>query len=189
MEPDWNKRYREGFYRESRDPHDLVRRFARAIPRQRPVIDIAMGQGRDAVFAARSGLRAFGLEGSREAVGLALKAARTDGVDLGAILGDARSLPFRDGVAGAVLVFYFLERRIFDDLLRLLAPGGILLYETFLKRHVSISTTGPRNPDYLLDDGELYERFRSLELLFYEEGIVGSGEKRRAVARYAGRKR
>jgi SAM-dependent methyltransferase len=148
-----------------------------------------MGQGRDALFLAASGLSTFGLESSREAIGLARKAARAEGVEITPILGDARALPFKEGVAGAVLVFNFLDRRIFGDLIRLLAPGGILLYETFLKRHTSLGVGGPANPDHLLDDGELYERFRYLELLFYEEGVMGPAEKRRAVAQYVGRKK
>jgi SAM-dependent methyltransferase len=171
------------------EPHELVRRFAPALPRQKPVIDIATGQGRDALFLAGSGFRVLGLERSSEAIGLVLKASRAEGVEIGLVLADARSLPFKEGTAGAVLVFNFLERHIFGDLIRLLAPGGIILYETFLKRHASLGAGGPTNPAYLLDDGELYERFRCLELLFYEEGFVGPSEGRRVVARYAGRKK
>jgi SAM-dependent methyltransferase len=189
LEPDWDKRYREGFYDDAAEVHDLVKRFASSIPRRRPVIDIAMGQGRDVLFLARAGLRVYGLERSGEAIDLARKAARTGGVEIHAVLGDALVLPFRAGTAGAVLVFYFLERRILAELVRLLAPGGIFLYETFLRRQNRIGTSGPRNPDYLLGDGELYEYLRDLEVLFYEEGIFEARGKRRALARYAGRKR
>jgi tellurite methyltransferase len=189
LEPDWDTRYREGFYGDAPGVHDLVKRFASSIPRHKPVIDIAMGQGRDVLFLAAAGFRVLGIEKSREAILLAQKIAQRDGTEVQAILGDARSLPFKAGVAGAVLVFYFLEREILAELVRLLAPGGILLYETFLRRQNRISTNGPRNPDYLLDDGELYEHFQGLELLFYEEGIFNARGKRRALARYAGRKR
>jgi tellurite methyltransferase len=189
LEPDWDGRYREGLYDDVGEVHDLVRRFASSIPPGKPVIDIAMGQGRDALFLARTGLRVYGLERSGEAIGIAKKAALKDGADLRPVLGDAHWLPFREGMAGAVLVFRFLDRGIFMDLQRLLAPSGILLYETFLRRQDRVGVSGPRNPDYLLEDGELYERFRVLELLFYEEGIFGAQGKRRALARFAGRKR
>lgn len=189
MEPDWDARYREGFYGDAPGVHDLVKRFAPSIPCRKPVIDIAMGQGRDVLFLASTGFRVYGLEKSREAILLAQKIGQKDGTEVQPILGDAHSLPFKAGVAGAVLVFYFLEREILAELVRLLAPGGILLYETFLRRQNRISSNGPRNPDYLLDDGELYEHFRGLELLFYEEGIFNVWGKRRALARYAGRKR
>jgi tellurite methyltransferase len=189
LESDWNRKYREGSYPEAAAPHHLVTRFAPAFPRQRPIIDIAMGRGLDAVFLARSGLRVVGLEGSSTAIDLARHAARRSGTTIDTILGDARLLPFKDGIAGGVVVFYFLERQILGDLIRLLTPGGILLYETFLKRQATVGTGGPRNPDYLLDDGELFQRFSSLDLLFYEEGVFDSGGVQRAVARYAGRKR
>jgi tellurite methyltransferase len=189
LELDWDRRYREGLYDDVAEVHGLVERFAYSIPRHKPVIDIAMGQGRDVLFLARAGLRVYGLERSREAIDLARKAARTGGAEIHTVLGDALSLPFRAGTAGAILVFYFLERSILAELVRLLSPGGILLYETFLKRQNALGAGGPRNPDYLLGDGELYECLQDLELLFYEEGIFEGRGKRRALARYAGRKR
>jgi hypothetical protein len=69
----------------------------------------------------------------------------------------------------------------------LLRPGGVLIYETFLKRQNAIDRH--RNPDYLLDDGELFSCFSGLDLLFYEETMGDDGGKKRAVAKYVGRKR
>jgi tellurite methyltransferase len=189
LELDWDVRYREGLYDEAAKVHDLVERFACLIPRHKTVVDIAMGQGRDASFLARSGFSVLGFERSRAAIDVARKSAAAQGVILQAILGDARSLPFRNGQLGAVLVFAFLERAILCTLVDLLAVGGIFLYETFLKSRDPADTNGPRNPAYLLRNAELYERFRNLELLFYEEGIYQVRGKRRALARYAGRKR
>jgi hypothetical protein len=55
-----------------------------------------------------------------------------------------------------------------------------------LKRQNNIDR--PRNPCFLLDDGELIGYFKGFELLFYEEIIENTGGRRRAVARAAGRK-
>jgi tellurite methyltransferase len=189
LEPDWDTRYREGFC-DGRDAvHDLVRRFAPAIVRTRPVADIAMGRGWDAIFLARSGFIVYGLERSIEAIGIARRSAHDERVKIRPVLGDAGALPFKAGSLSAVLVFNYLDRAIMPDLVRLLARGGVILYETFLKRQTELATGGPKNPAFLLEDGELIERFRSLELLFYEEGVFGPQGNRKAVARYAGRKR
>ena len=187
MTIDWDKRYREGFYAEPHGAHGLLQRFSPMIPRGKPVIDIAMGQGRDLLFLAQKGFLVYGLERSGEAIKLAARAAQEEHRELVMLQGDAGSLPFRPATAGCVLVFYFLVREIMADLKQLLMPGGLLLYETFLKRQNIIDR--PRNPDYLLDDGELPGYFSDLELLFYEEGIFLVGGKQRALARYAGRKR
>ena len=85
------------------------------------------------------------------------------------------------------LVFYFLQREAIDEIKALLKKGGILIYETYLKRQNDIDR--PRNPAYLLDDGELIGYFKGFELLFYEEIIENSGGKRKAIARAVGRKR
>jgi tellurite methyltransferase len=189
LEPDWDRRYRMGQYPSPNEAHDLVKKFAPAMPRQRTVVDIAMGLGTDAIFLARSGLRVIGLEKSNEAIVRARKAAREAGVTLEAVLADAAALPFKVGKVGTVLVFNFLQRDMIPELVRLLAPGGILIYQTFLKRQVDLGLRGPTNPAFLLDDGELISRLMSLELLLYEEGIFGTGEKRNALARFVGRKR
>jgi tellurite methyltransferase len=187
LEIDWDKRYREGFYAGKHRPHRLVEKYVPLMDRRGPVIDIAMGTGRDLLLPGRLGFPVYGLERSREAIVQAGEAARENGVEIGMVLGDAAHLPFRPGSARAILVFYFLMREIMGELVRLLAPGGLLLYETFLKRQNEIDR--PRNPLFLLDDGELLTYFKDLELLYYEEGIFTAGKRRRAIARYAGRKR
>jgi SAM-dependent methyltransferase len=187
LETDWDKRYREGFYDGADEAHELVGKFSRLIPPGKPVIDIAMGNGRDLIFLAGKGFPVYGLEKSEEAIRLARQSAQKERRQLTAVRGDAHRLPFRAGAAGCVLVFYFLLREIMDELARLLAPGGILLYETFLKRQNELD--GPRDPRYLLDDGELLGYFGRLDLLSYEEAVFDAGGKQRAVARYVGRKR
>ena len=187
MGTDWDKRYREGFYAGPFEAHSLVRRFYPLIPRDKPVIDIAMGPGADLLFLARKGLRVSGLERSREAIKVARESAEEAQTALPMVQGDAGRLPFKPAVAGCVLVFYFLAREIMADLSGLLAPGGLLIYETFLKGQNAVDR--PRNPAYLLEDGELQSYFPDLDLLFYEEGLFTVNGKRRALARYAGSKR
>lgn len=186
MEVDWDKRYREGFYDGAHEVHELVEKFYPLMPRGKAVIDVAMGNGRDLLFLARKGLPAYGLERSEEAIKIARQAAVKERQQISAILGDAYHLPFK-AAAGCVLVFYFLAREIMAELTGILLPGGLLIYETFLKRQNAIDR--PRDPRYLLDDGELIGYFRHLDLLSYEEGVFNVGGKRRALARYAGMKR
>jgi tellurite methyltransferase len=189
LESDWDRRYKTGFFPRTEEVHELVKRFTPLMPRHRPVIDIAMGRGIDAIFLAQSGLPVVGLEKSGEAIDLVKKASREAGVNLQAIHADASALPFKGGTAGGVLVFNFLQREIIPELVSMLAPGGVMLYQTFLKRQVGLGIGGPKNPAFLLEDGELITRLRSLELLYYEEGIFGSGTKRKALVKFAGRKR
>ena len=54
-----------------------------------------------------------------------------------------------------------------------LAPGGVLLYETFTREHAARGH--PRNPDFLLEPGELRARLSALTILREREGEYGGG--------------
>lgn len=150
-------------------------------------MDIATGTGRDLLFLARQGYKVCGLDRSWEALKLASRFFDQNGFQLEAVQADALDLPLRSHAFDGVLVFYFLERDIMGELASLLKPGGVIFYETFLKRQNAIDRH--RNPAYLLEDEELPSHFGDLEPLFYEEGIFALDGKERAVARYIGRKR
>jgi tellurite methyltransferase len=183
---DWDKRYKEGFYDGATEPHMLLKRFWNFIP-SGPVVDVATGSGRNALFLARKGYRVCGLDRSWEALRIARETVVETGQELFPILGDANSLPFRDGSMAGVIVFYFLMRNIMEEVVDLLQKGGVLIYETFLKRQNAIDRH--RNPDFLLDDGELISYFKGLDLLFYEETILDVEGRKRATAKFVGRKR
>jgi tellurite methyltransferase len=183
---DWNKRYREGFYSGAIEPHNLLKKFWPAIPGRR-VADIAMGTGRDALFLSEKGFFVTGLEGSAEAIKISKERMMQKNLFVWPVLGDARALPYKKNSFDCVTVFYFLQREIVDEIRALLKKGGILIYETYLKRQNDIDR--PRNPAYLLDDGELIGYFRGFELIFYEEIVENGAGKKRAVARAVGRKR
>lgn len=186
-EPDWDKRYREGFYTDEVKPHELLTRFWEFLPPGGRVVDVATGTGRDLLFLAGQGFTVCGLDRSWEGLKLATGYFDRNGLQLGAVQGDALSLPLKYRSLDGVLVFYFLERAIMGELVSLLKSGGVLFYETFLKRQNEIDRH--RNPAFLLDDDELPGYFTDLETLFHEEGVVSMDGKDRAVARYIGRKR
>ena len=184
---DWDERYRhQAAFRRPRHPHELLLRFWKAIP-PGPIVDIAMGTGRDSIFLISSGRISYGMDRSGEALRLATERASDLGLPFSCVQGDANMLAFKKNSCAGVIVFYFLLRHILRDLSDLLLRGGILIYETYLKRQNAVDR--PRNPDYLLDDGELYRSLSSLETLWYEERIQSFGDKKRIIAQYAGRKK
>lgn len=183
---DWDKRYREGFYDGATEPHLLLHRFWHTIPKG-PVADVAMGNGRNAAFLSEKGYTVYGLDRSLEALKIAKKTMTEKGPATPLILGDAGNLPFKRGSWTGAIVFYFLLRSIMEEIVGLLQKGGVLFYETFLKRQNAVDR--PRNQDFLLNDGELITHFKDLELIFYEEAIVDTQRGKRATAKFVGRKR
>ncbi len=71
---------------------------------------------------------------------------------------------------GAVIVTNYLWRPLFPTIIQSLAPGGILIYETF--SHGNETVGKPSNPDFLLRPAELLSVFRDLQLIAFEEGFL-----------------
>lgn len=184
-EPDWDKRYREGFYRDAVEPHELLVKYWHMIPKGL-VLDVAMGYGRDGNFLSHRGYHVIGIERSIEAIRLYKETFKHQDINMTCILGDANHLPFKKDSVEGIMVFYFLLRNIMDILKDILKKGGIIIYETFLKRQNELDKY--RNPEYLLGDGELYGYFKEFHILLYEELITEKRGKKKAIARLVGRK-
>lgn len=142
-----------------------------------PVLDLACGRGRHALACARAGLDtvALDLDGAHlHALQQARDAARDASwgrLDcLRADLESGHAIPLRPGSCGAVLVFRFLFRPLAPQIAALLAPGGLLVYETFTRAQRELGF-GPRSDAFLLEPGELADLFPELEVQLVEEGL------------------
>lgn len=136
-------------------PSEWVTRFAPLIPRGE-VLDLACGAGRHARMLAAFGHPVVALD--RDAALLALAAGQ--GVTpLQRDLEDGTTWPFAPGRFAAIVVTNYLHRPLFPSLLASVAPGGLLLYETFAFGNERFGK--PSNPDFLLAPGELLERVQS----------------------------
>ena len=162
---------------------EWIARLAAVGTGPRRALDVAMGRGRHAQLLARAGYRAFGVDAQYDAVRDGMTNAATAGLSLRVWCADLTEHPLPASHFDVVVVTRYLQRDLFPSLRATLAPGGVMLYETFTTAQRALGT-GPTSPDHLLEPGELRERFDGLEMLFYEE--VTTPE---AVARIAARRR
>jgi SAM-dependent methyltransferase len=145
----------------------------RAAARLGPVLELACGEGRHALAAAALGIPCIAMDRSPEALALLGRTSSERGLPVHPVRADLETphgIPARAGCFGAVLVFRFLHRPLAPAIAAALAPGGLLLYETFTFRQKELGY-GPSNPAFLLDEGELPGLFPELEVLRYEEGL------------------
>jgi tellurite methyltransferase len=143
-----------------------------AAARRGPVLDVACGRGRGGLVLARAGARVVGLDRAADALGELRDAAAREGLDVSPVrcdLESGRGLPVRAASCGVVLVLRYLYRPLCAALAAALAPGGLLLYETFTRDQGKLPY-GPRNPAFLLDPGELPGLFPGLRAEVFEEG-------------------
>ena len=77
--------------------------------------------------------------------------------------------PFAGRQFGAVVVVNYLWRPLMPTLLASLAPGGVLIYETFTQGNETVGK--PSRADFLLRSGELLEICKGLRMVAFEDGF------------------
>ncbi len=93
--------------------------------------------------------------------------------------------PFAGRQFAAVIVTNYLWRPLFPKLLESLAPGGVLIYETFTQGNETVGK--PSRPDFLLRPGELLAVCGNLRVVAFEDGFqqAPDGSAPRFVQRIA----
>jgi SAM-dependent methyltransferase len=158
-----------------------VRRWSHLLPAGGSVLDVACGRGRHARWFHSLGHRVTTLDRSAEALAaIGLPAERCETL-LADIEGDPWPLAGRQ--FDALVITNYLWRPLMPTLLASIAPGGVLIYETFAAGNETVGK--PSRPDFLLQPGELLQRCQALRTVAYEDGFeAGSeGASRRFVQR------
>jgi len=134
----------------------------RALPAvRRTALDVACGAGRHALLLARQGFDVLAVDVSDVAVALLRERAAADALRLRAARLDLdEGLPA--GTFDVVTCTHFLDRSLWPALREAVAPGGLLLFQTFTAEHAE-RTGFPRR--YCLDTGELLREVASFEVL------------------------
>ena len=144
-----------------------VRRWSHLLPAGANVLDVACGRGRHARWFAALGHRVTALDRSAEALAaIGLPAERCE-----TVLADIEGGPWPwDGRQfDALVVTNYLWRPLMPTLLASIAPGGVLIYETFAAGNETVGK--PSRPDFLLQPGELLQLCQSLRTVAYEDGF------------------
>lgn len=149
------------------------------------VADVAAGRGRHALLLAAAGFQVTAIDRDAGALARAADRAARCGWTLSTEVRDleAAGVDLGDAVFDAIVVTHYLHRPLFPALVRALAPGGVLVYETFTTAQALRGK--PTNPDFLLEPGELPRLVAPLAVLRSREGEVDGRMVASVVARNA----
>jgi tellurite methyltransferase len=182
---EWEARHRREAGCPLEEPSTILGELLSLLPAG-PALDVACGTGRNTLYLAqRQPVTAVDRSPAALEVLEQRALARGQAVTRGAVPGaaaqgihvvrcdlDEAQLP-REAFHLIVCIRY-LQRNLFRELGRALVPGGTLLFETYTKAQLAFPE-GPKNPDYLLESGELRSAFPELRTLFYRELNAGQG--------------
>ena len=151
-------------------PSTWVRRFVPLVRQGGRVLDLAAGGGRHTRLLLDMGFAVTAVD--RDVTALqsfaGVRCAVRD-IDLETADPAAAMAALGGGYDGVVVTNY-LHRPLFPGIAAALAPDGVLIYQTFAAGNQRLGR--PRNPDFLLQPGELLDAFGGLTIVAFEQGEV-----------------
>lgn len=157
----WNEKYRKESY--PTEVAGVVKKFYHLAPGKK-ALDIAAGNGRNAVFLTQKGFSVDTVDISD--VGITEFASRFPNIN--AICADLDQFEIATGHYDLILNVKFLNRRLFPYIQEGLKPGGVVIFHTLLESN-SIKSTQEHCRDYLLRANELLQAFLAMRIIYYRE--------------------
>ena len=187
---DWDERYRAADgYVFGTEPNQFLAAQSHLVP-DGPVLCLAEGEGRNAVFLAQRGHEVTAIDQSAVGLAKAQKLAAERGVAITTLVTDIARYRITPGAwAGIVAIFaHFpvpLRRQVHAQVVAGLAPGGVYIAEFYTPAQLAFGTGGPKDPALLVSLAPLCDELAELDFLVARECerdvVEGSGHTGRAA--------
>jgi SAM-dependent methyltransferase len=151
-------------------PSSWIVRWSHLVPDAGPVLDLACGRGRHLRWFAGRGHPVTGVDRDAEALETLAGIGETLAADI-----ENGPWPLAGRRFAAVVVTHYLWRPLFPRILEAVAPGGVLLYETFAQGNETVGK--PSRPDFLLAPGELLRACGGLRVVAFEDGFLDAPDR------------
>jgi hypothetical protein len=168
----WDARYGEEGFAYGTEPNGFLAASVAAL--RSPVLCVASGEGRNAVWFAEQGLEVHCVDGSHVGVRKTLELAAERGVTVHAEVGDLAAHDLgTDRWGGVVSIFAHVpppvRMRLHRGIAAALAHGGALVLEAYTPDQIGLGTGGPPVVPMLYTAQILREELRGLTFEHLEE--------------------
>ncbi|MBE2212498.1 MAG: class I SAM-dependent methyltransferase [Opitutaceae bacterium] len=177
----WDDRYARDEFVYGTAPNDFVAAMATRIPAG-PVLCLAEGEGRNAVFLATRGHAVTAVDQSAVGLAKAQRFAAARGAALTTIVADLGQFSIEPAAWSGVITTFGhlpppLRREVFAAAVRGLRPGGVFLLEAYTPAQLAYDTGGPRDLELLMTADALRAELAGLrfEVLHEIERHVAEG--------------
>ncbi|MDF1597758.1 MAG: class I SAM-dependent methyltransferase [Acidimicrobiia bacterium] len=169
----WDDRYRDREWLWTVDANRFVVQEVTGLTPGK-ALDLAAGEGRNAVWLAKQGWNVTAIDFSAVALGRAADLAARDGVEITTVAADLREYVPEAGAFDLVVLAYL---HLPQDLLRVvharaaaaLAPGGTMVIVGHDLTNIEDGYGGPQSPEVLYTPEDLVADLRSLDIVKAEK--------------------
>ncbi len=169
MNISWDQRFAGSGYFYGTEPNGLVAQMADQIPAG-PVLCLAEGEGRNAVYLAQRGHAVTAMDQSGVGLAKAARLAAARDVKLTTIMADMADYPIAPGAwSGIVATFaHFpppLRRVVHAQVVAGLRPDGVFILEAYTPTQLAFGTGGPKDVELLMTLAALRDELTGLDFL------------------------
>jgi cyclopropane fatty-acyl-phospholipid synthase-like methyltransferase len=181
----WEARYASAGYLFGKEPIVSLKSYVSNL-KPGKVLDVAMGEGRNAVFLAQNGFQVEGLDCSAKAVAKARALADEKKVSIEVKTQNLDFFLMPLMKYDSILMSYFKPlTRFFSEIKRGLVMGGTVMFEAYTTEHLKLQN--PANPlidfDRCFKPNELLAQLKDFHILYYNEMAEGGSHLVRAIAK------
>lgn len=170
----WNDRYAEHGFAYGEGPNGFLAEVYGVL--EGPVLCLASGEGRNAVWLAEKGLEVHAVDFSAVGVAKTLALAAERGVTVHAVEGDLSTFDLGSSRWGGIVAVFAhlpppIRKRVHAAIPTALRPGGRTVMEYYTPRQLAFGTGGPPKAEMLYEpesvraqlDGLIFERLEEVE--------------------------
>lgn len=166
----WDEKYSRPTFIYGKAPAQFLAENYQYIPFEGSVLDMGMGEGRNAVFLAQKGYKVTGVDISSVAVKKSYLLAQEFGVKIKGVVASLSDYKIAPASFDAIICFYYVDRALVEKIKTWLKPGGILIYEAHTVREKNKNKKVSDEETYL-NEQELLKLFPGMRVLKYEEPL------------------
>ena len=199
----WDDRYSNEEFAYGEEPNNFFKEQIEKL-NTRTILFPAEGEGRNAVYAAKLGLKVAAFDISEEGKNKALKLAASNNVSIDYQVGELETLNYQAEQFDAIALIYAhfpaeIKSSIHKTLDKYLRQNGIIIFEAFSKKHLEYlalndKVGGPKDIESLFSIEEIKADFPNYEIIQLEEteielneGLFHKGKG--SVIRFIGKKK
>jgi cyclopropane fatty-acyl-phospholipid synthase-like methyltransferase len=169
---DWDSRYSDDDFIYGAEPNAFLVEHSKML--KGPVLSLAEGEGRNAVYLATLGLQVLGIDGSAVGLAKAQRLASAKGVEIQTEVADlAIYEPATHGYQSAISISAHLpsniRNRLYPMMEGCLMHNGVFLLEAYSENQLSRNTGGPKDLDMLMSVSKIEREFPNLEPILLRE--------------------
>jgi SAM-dependent methyltransferase len=168
----WNQRYAASEYIYGTEPNEFLAEHAHLL--SGPVLSLAEGEGRNAVFLASLGLEVLGVDQSEVGLAKARALSQARGVVVQTAVADLGEYEPPENHYGAVVSIFAhlpsdVRAKLYPLIEKCLKPGGLIILEAYSENQLARTTGGPKDRDMLMTLGKIEQGFPDLHPILLRE--------------------